>query len=103
MPHLIRPDFIGVQAEYPDAARTFSTEVVGLKVAAKSPPAAVVLHTAQVPTTATSAQRRMRSAPQTNPKIRNKRGSLASHRKICRFVYFTEVSSNLKFNKFIIS
>jgi catechol 2,3-dioxygenase-like lactoylglutathione lyase family enzyme len=38
MPHLIGPDFIGIQAEDLDAARTFYTEVVGLKVAADSPP-----------------------------------------------------------------
>ena len=38
MPHLIGPDFIGIQAEDLEAARTFYTEVVGLKVVANSPP-----------------------------------------------------------------
>ena len=49
MPHLIGPDFIGIQAEDIDAARTFYTEVVGLKVAADSPPGAVVFETKPVP------------------------------------------------------
>lgn len=49
MPHLIGPDFIGIQAEDLDAARTFYTEVVGLKVAANSPPGAVVFDTKPVP------------------------------------------------------
>lgn len=49
MPHLIGPDFIGIQAEDLDAARTFYTEVVGLKVAAASPPGAVVFETKPVP------------------------------------------------------
>jgi predicted enzyme related to lactoylglutathione lyase len=49
MPHLIGPDFIGIQAEDLDAARTFYTEVVGLKVAADSPPGAVVFETKPVP------------------------------------------------------
>ncbi len=49
MPHLIGPDFIGIQTEDLDAARTFYTEVVGLKVAAKSPPGAVVFDTKPVP------------------------------------------------------
>jgi predicted enzyme related to lactoylglutathione lyase len=49
MPHLIGPDFIGIQAEDLDAARTFYTNVVGLKVAPKSPPGAVVFDTKPVP------------------------------------------------------
>jgi predicted enzyme related to lactoylglutathione lyase len=49
MPHLIGPDFIGIQAEDLEAARTFYTEVVGLKVAADSPPGAVVFETKPVP------------------------------------------------------
>jgi predicted enzyme related to lactoylglutathione lyase len=49
MPHLIGPDFIGIQAEDLDAARTFYTEVVGLKVAADSPPGALVFETKAVP------------------------------------------------------
>jgi predicted enzyme related to lactoylglutathione lyase len=49
MPHLIGPDFIGIQAEDLDAARTFYTDVVGLKVAADSPPGAVVFETKPVP------------------------------------------------------
>ncbi len=49
MPHLIGPDFIGIQAEDLDAARMFYTEVVGLKVAANSPPGAVVFDTKPVP------------------------------------------------------
>ncbi len=39
MPHLIGPDFIGIQAEDIDAARTFYTEVVGLTVALTARPA----------------------------------------------------------------
>ena len=49
MPHLIGPDFIGIQAEDLDAARTFYTDVVGLTVAADSPPGAVVFETKPVP------------------------------------------------------
>jgi predicted enzyme related to lactoylglutathione lyase len=45
MPHLIGPDFIGIQTEDLDAARTFYTEVVGLKAAPHSPPGAVVFDT----------------------------------------------------------
>lgn len=45
MPHLIGPDFIGIQTEDLDAARTFYTEVVGLKLAPHSPPGAVVFDT----------------------------------------------------------
>ena len=49
MPHLIGPDFIGIQTEDLDAARTFYTEVVGLKLAANSPPGAVVFDTRPIP------------------------------------------------------
>ncbi|QIB33141.1 VOC family protein [Ancylobacter pratisalsi] len=49
MPHLIGPDFIGIQAADLDAARVFYTDVVGLKVAANSPPGAVVFDTTPVP------------------------------------------------------
>jgi predicted enzyme related to lactoylglutathione lyase len=49
MAHLIGPDFIGIQIEDLDAARTFYTEVVGLKAAAKSPPGAVVFDTKPIP------------------------------------------------------
>jgi predicted enzyme related to lactoylglutathione lyase len=49
MPHLIGPDFIGIQAEDLDAARTFYTEIVGLKPAAHSPPGAVVFDTSPIP------------------------------------------------------
>jgi predicted enzyme related to lactoylglutathione lyase len=49
MPHLIGPDFIGIQAADLDAARTFYTDVVGLKVAANSPPGAVVFDTSPIP------------------------------------------------------
>lgn len=49
MPHLIGPDFIGIQTEDLNAARTFYTEVLGLKVAANSPPGAVVFDTKPVP------------------------------------------------------
>ena len=49
MPHLIGPDFIGIQTEDLKAARTFYTEVVGLKVAANSPPGAVVFDTKPIP------------------------------------------------------
>lgn len=49
MPHLIGPDFIGIQAEDLEAARTFYTEVVGLKVAANGPPGAVVFDTKPIP------------------------------------------------------
>ena len=45
MAHLIGPDFIGIQTEDIDAARTFYTEVVGLKAAPFSPPGAVVFDT----------------------------------------------------------
>lgn len=49
MPHLIGPDFIGIQTEELDAARAFYTDVVGLKVAAQSPPGAVVFDTKPIP------------------------------------------------------
>ena len=49
MPHLIGPDFIGIQAEDIEAARTFYSEIVGLKVAANSPPGAVVFDTKPIP------------------------------------------------------
>ncbi|TSJ61647.1 VOC family protein [Starkeya sp. 3C] len=49
MPHLIGPDFIGIQAEDLEAARKFYADVVGLKVAAKSPPGAVVFDTKPIP------------------------------------------------------
>ncbi len=49
MPHLIGPDFIGIQAEDLNAARTFYSEVVGLKVAPHSPPGAVVFDTSPIP------------------------------------------------------
>ena len=49
MPRLIGPDFIGIQAQDLEAARTFYTEVVGLKVAAHSPPGAVVFDTKPIP------------------------------------------------------
>lgn len=49
MPHLIGPDFIGIQVEDLDAARTFYTEVVGLKLAPHAPPGAVVFDTQPIP------------------------------------------------------
>jgi len=49
VPHLIGPDFIGIQTEDLNAARTFYSEVVGLKVAANSPPGAVVFDTKPIP------------------------------------------------------
>ena len=49
MAHLIGPDFIGIQAEDLEAARSFYTEIVGLKVAAHSPPGAVVFDTTPIP------------------------------------------------------
>lgn len=45
MPHLIGPDFIGIQAADLDAARRFYTEVVGLSVDPNGPPDAVVFDT----------------------------------------------------------
>lgn len=49
MPHLIGPDFVGVQVEDLEAARTFYTEIVGLKIAEFSPPGAVVFDTRPIP------------------------------------------------------
>jgi predicted enzyme related to lactoylglutathione lyase len=49
MPHLIGPDFIGIQTNELEAARTFYTEVVGLKLAPHSPPGAVVFDTHPIP------------------------------------------------------
>lgn len=48
MPHLIGPDFIGIQAHDLDAARAFYTEVVGL-TAADGPSDAVVFDTKPIP------------------------------------------------------
>ena len=49
MPHLIGPDFIGIQVADIEAARAFYTEVVGMKVAAHSPPGAIVFDTKPIP------------------------------------------------------
>ena len=49
MPHLIGPDFIGIQTKDLDAAKTFYTEILGLRPAADSPPGAVVFDTKPVP------------------------------------------------------
>lgn len=49
MPHLIGPDFIGIQVEDIEAARAFYTGVVGLQPAPMSPPGAVVFDTKPVP------------------------------------------------------
>jgi predicted enzyme related to lactoylglutathione lyase len=49
MPHLIGPDFIGIQTHELDAARIFYTEVLGLKALPKSPPGAVVFDTKPIP------------------------------------------------------
>src|ERR1700761_549983 len=49
MPHLIVPDFIGIQTRDIDAARRFYTEIVGLKTAPQSPPGAVVFDTKPIP------------------------------------------------------
>ncbi|APP77246.1 VOC family protein [Xanthomonas vesicatoria] len=49
MPHLIGPDFVGIQTPDLDAARSFYTEVVGLTPAAHSPPGAVVFDTRPIP------------------------------------------------------
>ncbi len=38
MPHLIGPDFIGIQVDDIEAARAFYAEVVGLRPAAMPPP-----------------------------------------------------------------
>lgn len=49
MSHLIGPDFIGIQTKDLEAARTFYAEVLGLAVAAFSPPGAVVFDTKPIP------------------------------------------------------
>ncbi|GAA4499254.1 VOC family protein [Gluconacetobacter tumulicola] len=49
MPHLIGPDFIGIQVADIDAARAFYTDVVGLQPAPRSPPGAVVFDTRPIP------------------------------------------------------
>lgn len=49
MSHLIGPDFISIQVDDLDAARTFYTDVVGLQPVPTSPPGAVVFDTKPVP------------------------------------------------------
>jgi predicted enzyme related to lactoylglutathione lyase len=49
VPHLIGPDFIGIQVADIEAARAFYTDVVGLKAAAHNPPGAVVFDTKPIP------------------------------------------------------
>jgi predicted enzyme related to lactoylglutathione lyase len=49
MPHLIGPDFIGIQTADLEAARAFYTDVVGLTVGTHSPPGAVVFDTKPIP------------------------------------------------------
>ncbi len=49
MPHLIGPDFIGIQVADLDAARRFYTEVAGLTAAPYAPPGAVVFDTKPIP------------------------------------------------------
>ena len=49
MPHLIGPDFIGIQAADLEAARVFYTEVVGLTASPNGPPDAVVFDTRPIP------------------------------------------------------
>lgn len=49
MPHLIGPDFIGIQVQDLDAARAFYTDVVGLTVNPNGPPDAVVFDTKPIP------------------------------------------------------
>ena len=49
MPHLIGPDFIGIQTTELDAAKSFYIEVVGLRAAPVSPPGAVVFDTSPIP------------------------------------------------------
>lgn len=49
MPHLIGPDFIGIQAADLDAAHRFYTEIVGLTVDPNGPPDAVVFDTKPIP------------------------------------------------------
>lgn len=45
MPHLIGPDFIGLQVADIESARAFYTEIVGLTPAPFAPPGAVVFDT----------------------------------------------------------
>ncbi len=49
MPHLIGPDFISIQTEDIDAARSFYADIVGLKTAPHSPPGAIVFDTKPIP------------------------------------------------------
>jgi predicted enzyme related to lactoylglutathione lyase len=49
MARLIGPDFIGIQTEDLEAARTFYKDVVGLVPSAKAPPGAVVFNTQPIP------------------------------------------------------
>ncbi|KQQ84200.1 VOC family protein [Aureimonas sp. Leaf324] len=49
MPHLTGPDFIGIQVPDLEAARAFYSNVVGLTVADRSPPGAVVFDTQPIP------------------------------------------------------
>lgn len=49
MAHLIGPDFIGIQVEDLEAARSFYGEVLGLALAARSPPGAIVFDSKPVP------------------------------------------------------
>ena len=49
MPHLIGPDFIGLQVADLDAARDFYTDIVGLTPAPFAPPGAVVFDTRPIP------------------------------------------------------
>lgn len=49
MPHLIGPDFLSIQVEDLDAARTFYTDVIGLQPVPMSPPGAVVFDTKPIP------------------------------------------------------
>ena len=49
MAHLIGPDFIGIQVSDLEAARAFYMEVVGLTLADRSPPGAVVFDTKPIP------------------------------------------------------
>jgi predicted enzyme related to lactoylglutathione lyase len=49
MAHLIGPDFIGIQVEDLEAARSFYSEVLGLAVAPSSPPGAIVFESKPVP------------------------------------------------------
>ena len=49
MAHLIGPDFVSIQVEDLDAARTFYSEVLGLPLAPGGPPGAVVFDAKPVP------------------------------------------------------